>query len=94
MKVLKRSSGAGMFIGSIQSVEQVTDENKTRVLGAAGWGLGLGFALNPLLGIFAAAAQLVSKKKIILAAVTMRDGGKFLVECKPHEFKKLLARSL
>jgi hypothetical protein len=86
--VIPHSSGVTKPL-EFASVEAITEENKKKFIGAAGWGLVGAAALGPigaLAGILAG-----GNKKTVCAACVCKDGNKFLVEVDQKTFKKMVA---
>ena len=73
----------------VESVQQVTDQNKKTVLGTAGWGAGGLLLLGPLGAIGGMLIGGNSKK--ITFAVKFNDGKKLLGECDPKVWAKIMS---
>ena len=70
-------------------LEQITEENKHRVLAKAGWSVLGAVALGPvglLAGLF-----MGGKSKQICVAVKMKTGQEFIAECDTKTYSKLYA---
>lgn len=78
--------------GNIQSLEIITEENKKKFIGTAGWGLVGAVALGPL-GLLAGVLAGGNKKEICVAC-ELKTGQKFIAVCDPKTHKKLLKASL
>lgn len=75
----------------IESVELVTEENKKKFMGSAGWGVIGGLALGP---VGALAGILVGgNKKEVCFAVTCKNGNKFLAKADPKLYQQFVAAS-
>lgn len=78
--------------GNIERVETITEENKKKFLGAAGWGL-VGGALFGPVGLLAGALAGGNKKEVAFA-VYLKDGRKFLAKADPGTYQKIVAASM
>jgi len=72
----------------IAAIEPISNENRTSLAGAVGWGA-VGTALAGPVGLLAG-ALLGGKKQRQVAAVRFTDGRSVLLECPPKDFKWLL----
>jgi hypothetical protein len=72
----------------IAAVEPITQESRTSLAGAVGWGA-VGTALAGPVGLLAG-ALLGGKKQDQVVAVRFTDGRSVLLECPPKDFKWLL----
>ena len=78
------------YYGSdIKNIEEITEENKVRVLGAAGWGL-LGTLVAGPFGLVAGAI-LGGRGKSVVFAVEFHDGKRALIETDGGTWKKIVA---
>jgi len=78
--------------GNISSVEMVTEANKKKFIGAAGWGLVGLAALGP---VGALAGVLVGgNKKEVCFACYLKDGRKILVKADAGLYQKIVADSM
>lgn len=86
--------------GKIQYVEIITEENKKKFLGAAGWGLagaigagfltgGIGLLIGGLAGVLKG-----GRSKEICFACQLKDGRKFIAITEPKVFQKILGDSI
>ena len=78
--------------GNITSVEIVTEENKKKFLGAAGWSLAGGALLGPV-GLLVGALAGGNKKEVSFA-VYLKNGKKFLAKADPGTYQKIVAASM
>ena len=78
--------------GNIESVEVITEENKKKFAGSAGWGLAGGLLLGPL-GLLAGALAGGNKKEIAFA-VYLKDGRKFMAKADPKTYQKIMVSSM
>jgi hypothetical protein len=78
--------------GNITSIEKVTEENKKKFTGAAGWGLVGGLALGPL-GLIAGVLKGGNKKEIAFVA-ELKDGRKFMAVADPKMYQAIYSASL
>jgi hypothetical protein len=77
--------------GNIESLDVVTEENKKRFVGAAGWGLVGAAALGPLGALAGVLAG--GRTKEVVVAVALKSGQRFLAQVDPATHKRLLALS-
>lgn len=76
---------------NVQSVEIITEENKKKFIGTAGWSL-VGAATLGLVG-FVAGAKAGGNKKEITFACYLKNGKKFIAVTNVKIYKKILALS-
>ena len=74
---------------SVEEIQEITDENKVKVLGAAGWGALGGLALRPL-GLIAGMV-LGGRGKVVVCAVKFKDGKQALLEVNQKEWTNIVA---
>ena len=77
-----------MPLDQIESVDLVTQENKTSVLGKAGWGAVGAIALGPL-GLLAGVLG-GGNKSMMIMAVKFKNGRKVLLQGKSKDMQPLL----
>jgi hypothetical protein len=75
----------------IKSIEIITEENKKKFIGTAGWGLVGGLALGPL-GLIAGILAGGNKKEILIAC-ELKDGKKLIAEVDSKIYKSMLTAS-
>lgn len=73
----------------IKSIDHVTDENKTSVMGKAAWGAAGAVLLGPV-GLLAGVLGGGNVQKRVVS-MEFTDGRKVLLECTPDDFKALLS---
>lgn len=73
----------------VVSVTQVTNENKTSVVGKAGWGIAGGLLLGPV-GALAGILGGGNKQRFVVA-IEFTGDRRALVDCDPDDFKRLMA---
>lgn len=73
----------------VASVEIVTEENKKKFMGSAGWGLVGGLALGPL-GLLAGVLAGGNKKEVCFACV-LEDGRKFIAKSDTKIYQKFVS---
>ncbi len=78
-----------LFAEDLLSVDLVTEENKTSIMGKVGWGAVGGLALGPL-GLLAGVLGGGNRSKKVVA-VALKDGRKALISGKPKDIQELLA---
>lgn len=76
---------------NIETVEIITEENKKKFIGTAGWGLVGGLALGPL-GLIAGILAGGNKKEILIAC-ELKDGKKLIAEVDSKIYKSMLTAS-
>lgn len=76
----------------IQSVEQVTDDNKVNVLGAIGGGAVGALIAGPIGAL--AGSLLGGRGKAVVCVVTLCDNRRFLCSASIREFEQLLAAAM
>jgi hypothetical protein len=74
---------------NLQSVELITEENKKKFIGAAGWALVGSVLLGPL-GLIAGALVGGNKKEVTFACY-LKDGTKFMVVADSKIYQKIAA---
>ncbi len=75
----------------IQNVEIITEENKKKFIGTAGWGLVGGLALGPL-GLIAGILAGGNKKEFLIAC-ELKNGKKLIAEVDSKIYKSMLNAS-
>ena len=73
----------------VQSVDVATEDNIVKLGGAAGWGLAGGLLLGPA-GLLAGAVLGGRGKKTAFVMI-LKDGRKFIGECKTKDYTKLIS---
>jgi len=73
---------------SLISVELVTEENKKKFLGTAGWAIAGSVLLGPI-GLVAGALA-GGRKKEILVACQLKDGKRFLAVVSSRVYQKMM----
>jgi hypothetical protein len=76
------------FLSNIEKIEEVTENNKVSLLGAAGWGV-VGGVLTGGIGILAGAI-LGGRGKTTTFAIRLKDGSQFLCTSNTKAYVKLL----
>jgi hypothetical protein len=76
-------------MGNVDELDEVSEENKVKVLGAAGWGTVGALALGPV-GLLAGLI-LGGRGKQVVFAVKFYDGKRALVEVNQKVWKKIVA---
>lgn len=74
--------------GNIHSIDILTEENKNKLVGKAGWGL-VGLAVFGPAGALAG-LLLGGKKKEVSFVCELKDGKKFIGTADPQTYKRLL----
>ncbi len=77
------------YMDSVEEIQEITDENKVKVLGVAGWGALGGLALGPL-GLIAGMV-LGGRGKVVVCAVKFKDGKQALLEVNQKEWTNIVA---
>lgn len=75
----------------IQNIEIITEENKKKFIGTAGWGLVCGLALGPL-GLIAGILAGGNKKEFLIAC-ELKNGKKLIAKVDSKIYKSLLSAS-
>ena len=76
-------------MNNVKTLEQVTEHNKVKVLGAAGWGTAGALALGPI-GLLAGLV-LGGRGKTVVFAVEFTDGKRALIQTDQKGWKKVIA---
>ena len=76
-------------LSDVENLEEVSEENKVKVLGAAGWGTVGAIALGPV-GLLAGLV-LGGRGKNIVFAVTFKDCKRALLETDRKEWNRIIA---
>ncbi|MYB62848.1 MAG: hypothetical protein F4X69_15935 [Gemmatimonadetes bacterium] len=77
------------YMSDVKKIEEITEANKVRVLGAAGWGLLDTLVAGPI-GLVAGAV-LGGRGKTVVFSVEFNDGKKSLFETDAKTWKRILA---
>ena len=76
-------------INQVKTLEQVTEHNQVKVLGAAGWGTAGALALGPI-GLLAGLV-LGGRGQTVVFAVEFTDGKRALIQTDQKGWKKVIA---
>ncbi|MGH9570168.1 MAG: ribosomal protein L7/L12, partial [Candidatus Angelobacter sp.] len=86
------SKGKVDLAGQIESIQVITEENKKKIAGAAGWGLAGGLLLGPV-GVLAGVLAGGKKQEICFVCV-LKDGRRFIAIAESKVYQLLATEQL